>query len=1040
MLRPTLVVTALLCLSVARAQDFVHWEVPQVHPLEISADGNRLYAVNTADHRLEVFDTSDSSVEHIGSVAVGLAPVSVRARSTNEVWVVNHISDSVSVVRFNGHGVGRVVATLDTEDEPCDVVFAGTPQRAWVSCSQANLVQVFDPVALGAPVDQVVIVGEDPRAMAVSPDGTRVYAAIFESGNGTTSIGGPGLLNGGFPPDVVSLAGGPYGGQNPPPNVGSTFVPGKAPGNPTPPRVALIVRKAADGKWYDDNGTNWTRWVSGPLASESGRLVGWDVADHDVAIIDTTTHAVSYAERMMNICMAMAVNPVTGSVHVVGTDATNEIRFEPNLNGTFVRVMHGSVAGTGGATTRDDLNPHLNYATSTIPAPLRNRSVGDPRGIAFAPDGLSGFVAGMGSDNIIAVDANGKRLAGKAPISVADGPTGLAYHPTRSRLFVLGRFEGALSVVDLDNSVEVQRVPYYDPTPEVVKAGRPFLYNTHLTSGLGQAACGSCHVDARMDRLAWDLGNPAGAVKSVDGQNLAAGVLDDDAVFDDFHPMKGPMVTQTLQDIIGKEPFHWSGDKDGLHEFNGAFTDLQGDDTQLTPQEMQSFADFLATIAFPPNPYRNLDNSLPGSMPLRGHFTTGKFGPAGVQLPDGDAQAGLALFRPPTMLSGSLACVSCHTLPTGMSMDAEFKNGAFVPFPVGRMGEHHHALVSKSEDQATRKVPQLRNLYEKVGFDTTQLVNTSGFGFLHDGAVDSLARFVSLDVFGVSSEQEVADLVAFLLAFSGSDLPVGNALDKIEGPGPSSRDTHAGAGRQLTLSDGQNPAPGQLELITQMRQLADEQALGLIVKLVDQNTPRGFTYVGNETFQSDRAAQTATLAQLVAATQPGAESTWTLVVKGTELRLGIDRDGDGFFDGDELSAGSDPADAGSVPSGCQPIAQDLGSGLAGFGGLAPHMFGCGSMASGGLATFDLELARPNSPAFVVLALTPGNLPFKTGTLVPLPQIVAGPFNTNSAGELGIGSVSGGGGPFDVYAQWVVLDADAPAGFSLSNALRIHVLP
>jgi len=26
-----------------------------------------------------------------------------------------------------------------------------------------------------------------------------------------------------------------------------------------------------------------------------------------------------------------------------------------------------------------------------------------------------------------------------------------------------------------------------------------------------------------------------------------------------FHPMKGPMVTQTFQDIIGHEPFHWRG-------------------------------------------------------------------------------------------------------------------------------------------------------------------------------------------------------------------------------------------------------------------------------------------------------------------------------------------------------------------------------------------------------------------------------------------------------------------------------------------------
>ena len=45
-----------------------------------------------------------------------------------------------------------------------------------------------------------------------------------------------------------------------------------------------------------------------------------------------------------------------------------------------------------------------------------------------------------------------------------------------------------------------------------------------------------------------------------------------------FDPQKGPMTTQTLQDIIGKEPHHWRGDRDGIEAFNGAFESLLGDD------------------------------------------------------------------------------------------------------------------------------------------------------------------------------------------------------------------------------------------------------------------------------------------------------------------------------------------------------------------------------------------------------------------------------------------------------------------------------
>ena len=82
-----------------------------------------------------------------------------------------------------------------------------------------------------------------------------------------------------------------------------------------------------------------------------------------------------------------------------------------------------------------------------------------------------------------------------------------------------------------------------------------------------------------------------------------------------------------------------------------AFVKLQGNDVMLSPAEMQQFEDFLATLTFPPNPFRNLDNSLPTNLPLPGHYTSGRFAPAGQPLPNGNAVAGLAIFRPPRLLA-----------------------------------------------------------------------------------------------------------------------------------------------------------------------------------------------------------------------------------------------------------------------------------------------------------------------------------------------------------------------------------------------------
>ncbi len=910
-----------LSAQAAAQSSFVNWETPHVTPLALSPDGTRLLAANTADNRLEVFDATRAIPQRLFDVPVGLDPVSVRPRTNDQVWVVNHVSDSVSIVSLSARSV---VATLSTDDEPCDVIFAGIPERAFVSCSQANTLLVFDPANLALAPVRLTIEGEEPRALARSADGSQVFVAIFESGNRSTILGGGADTSGGgnigFPPNVVNDPSGPWGGQNPPPNSGNAFVPPINPVLPAPPRVSLIVKKDAQNRWMDDNGGDWTALVSGANASKSGRLPGWDLLDHDLAIVDTSTLGVSYATGLMNICMALAVHPSSGEVTVVGTDGTNHIRFEPVISGRFLRVELGRAAPSGGAALAiADLNPHLDYSSSSVPQDLREESLGDPRGIVWNAAGTRGYVSGMGSNNVIVIDSLGQR-AGLAPtIEVGQGPTGLALDEATGRLFVLDKFEAAISVVSTASELEVAHIPFHDPSPAAIKAGRKHLYGTHENSGLGQIACASCHVDGRNDRLAWDLGDPSGSLKSVSGSNLGANIPGLNTGFLPWHPMKGPMTTQTLQDIIGHEPHHWRGDRFGLEEFNPAFLGLQGDDQNLSPQGMQEFEDLLDSITIPPNPFRNFDNSLPSTLPLPGHFTTGRFAPAGQPLPDGHPQNGLAIYRPPRLLDGDLlACSTCHTLPTGTGTDFKLQGLNYVPIPPGPNGERHHMLVSADGlTNRSMKVPQLRTQHEKVGFELTQLSNTAGFGLLHDGSVDSIARFVSEPVFTVASDQEVADLVAFMLCFPGSDLPMGSTTTLLEPPSTLSRDTHAAVGRQTTLVDAASAPPAQLALIQAFLGLADAGKVGLVVKGNFAGLPRGFAYLnGSGVFESDRAAQTLTAAQLQAAAQPGSELTYTLVPLGSQVRIGIDRDLDGYYDRDELDAGSDPADPDSTPGGC----------------------------------------------------------------------------------------------------------------------------
>ena len=690
-------------------EELVNFETPHVHPIDLTPDRRTLVAVNTAAHRLEVFNVAGGDPDHVKSIPVGLDPVSVRARTNNEVWVVNHLSDSISVVDL---ATGAVRETLLTENEPADVVFAGSPERAFVTASEANRVNVFDPNNLSAGRQSIAIAGEDPRSLAVSPDGATVYAAIFESGNRTTAVSGGGSVNA---RNVVSRAEGPYGGQNPPPNDGNSFDPPISSAIGTPPRTAMIVREDSSGRWMDDNNGDWSIFVDGSLASLTNRSPGWQLVDNDIAVINTSTLAVNYRRHLMNINMAIAVNPVNGNVTTVGTDADNEVRFEPNLNGNFVKVVIADTAGSNRVVS--DLNPHLTYATPTVAASERERSVGDPRGIAWTADGSRAFVTGMGSNNVIVTAADGRRFG---RIEVGEGPTGIVLDDARSRGYVMNKFDGSISVVNLSTLAETSRTDFFDPTPQVVKDGRKFLYDTHFSSGTGHLSCASCHVDARTDRLSWDLGDPQGDLDSVPNASNFNG--DFTGTFNTVSPMKGPMLTQTLQDIMDFPTLHWRADRDDLADFNGTFANLMGRPTPITTAESDAFGAFLDTIHLPPNPYQRIDGSRPST----------------ITLPNGQTASSSTMNSLRGSNSRNNNCLGCH------SNGQKRNNGA-----------------NQELGQSFTAAP-LVPMYDRLGFwpDSTS-GSTSGFGYFHDGA-DNLAGAAR-----TNTAESQSDMLAEIMTLEG---------------------------------------------------------------------------------------------------------------------------------------------------------------------------------------------------------------------------------------------------------------------------------
>src|SRR5262252_5469619 len=142
-----LLLAGLLSLApLARAGSFTTFESGQVRPMAMSPDGTRLFAVNTPGDYLEIFSIDGSgNLTKSGSVPVGLEPVAVAARTNGEVWVVNLLSDSVSIVDV-ATSPPRVTRTLLVGDEPRDIVFAGTGgTRAFITTAHRGQNRPGDP-------------------------------------------------------------------------------------------------------------------------------------------------------------------------------------------------------------------------------------------------------------------------------------------------------------------------------------------------------------------------------------------------------------------------------------------------------------------------------------------------------------------------------------------------------------------------------------------------------------------------------------------------------------------------------------------------------------------------------------------------------------------------------------------------------------------------------------------------------------------------------------------------------------------------------
>ncbi|NNC15844.1 hypothetical protein HJC22_08895 [Corallococcus exiguus] len=928
--------------AAAQAPSFIEFESAHVRPLALSPDGTKLFAVNTPDNRLEVFNVTSAGLSLAAEVPVGLEPVSVAVRNNTEVWVVNHLSDSISVVSVSG--TPHVVRTLLVGDEPRDIVFAGANGNAFITTAHRGQqrtdpsiasvpgagdpqlttpgvgradIWVFNPASLGAtlggtPVRILTLFGDTPRGLAVSPDKKTVYAAIAQSGNRTTTINMDSVCNG-FGSAGVCLV------QPDSFPWGNNLFLGGLPGPSTnaqgakAPETGLIVKwNSALSRWEDTLGRNWNNGVR------------FNLPDKDVFAIDADgLQQKAFYTGVGTTVFNLATNPRTGALYATNSDANNHTRFEgpgtfggSTVQGNIAKMRITVIKGT--TVSPRHLNKHIDYSKLAgapgFDSTAKNHSLSTPTEMAISSDGAKLYVAAFSSSKVgvfdtaaLEADTFNPRTASANYIPVSGGgPSGLVLDEARNRLYVMTRFDNAVKVIDLATKSQVASAALFNPEPASVVQGRPFLYDANFSSANGEASCASCHIFGDKDELAWDLGNPDDPVttNAIDkrlASNLEIGAfrlltghpssdVNGTGNQNSFHPMKGPMTTQTLRGMSTSGAMHWRGDRStgffgsgsydealSFKNFVVAFPGLLGRVDQPTEAEMNQFTNYQLQVQLPPNPIRKLDNSLTSTQASGRDFY---FGSRRVD--------GLAIGT-----NTGFNCNGCHTIDAAQ--------GHF-----GTDGQASFEGISQ-----IMKIPHVRNMYTKVGmfgfpdssfFQHSETGPTGdqirGFGYTHDGAVDTLFRFFSAIVFsntsiggplvGFRGDTDRREVEAYMMA-------VDSDLAPIVGQQVTLTSTNASAvGARIDLLIARAKAPFVSKILGGSTYEAD-----LVAKAAIGTRVKGFLFdrVAGTWRPDDGTANLTTTALRALANTLGQEVTFTAVPPGSGTRIALDRNLDGRLDG-----------------------------------------------------------------------------------------------------------------------------------------------
>lgn len=366
-----------------------------------------------------------------------------------------------------------------------------------------------------------------------------------------------------------------------------------------------------------------------------------------------------------------------------------------------------------------DLGTMTHRTSEHISLPEKDRPVGLPWAVALTKDDSELWVVNAASNDVSVLDVSDpSRVSRVAHVAVGDNPRGIALTPDGRTAFVNNTLAGTVSVIDTATYAVTNTVTLTDiPLPPILLRGKR-LFHSSARSDLARArwiACNTCHVEGEHDGRTWQL------------QFIGS-----------IPPGAEPVIrrnTTSLLGMIETYPLRWSAewDESADSEFSvrfeqfgtglipdGAMNPTRGAPNQGRSEDLDALAAFIDSLAASPRVQRLTAAELRGKE----------------------------IFE-----SAATGCADCH--PTPLYTDLKVHDVGTAD----ATGEWFGPLID---------TPTLRFLYDSAPY-------------LHDGSAPTLFDVLTVknpagEHGGTShlSEQDIQDLIAFLLALPHGPSPMAN--------------------------------------------------------------------------------------------------------------------------------------------------------------------------------------------------------------------------------------------------------------------------